>query len=79
MSNTSAVATRLKPVDIGKPRMRGWLHVYAFFIAIVAGIFGFTGVSEASASIAKVLFCIFLVLFIGAVAIGVFLGSKLMS
>ena len=38
MSNTSGVATRLKPVDIGKPRMRGWLHVYAFFIAIAAGI-----------------------------------------
>ena len=38
MSNTSGVVTRLKPVDIGKPRMRGWLHVYAFFIAIAAGI-----------------------------------------
>ena len=37
MSNTSGVVTRLKPVDIGKPRMRGWLHVYAFFIAIAAG------------------------------------------
>ena len=38
MSKTSGVTTRLKPVDIGKPRMRGWLHVYAFFIAIAAGI-----------------------------------------
>ena len=38
MSSTSGVATRLKPVDIGKPRMRGWLHVYAFFVAIAAGI-----------------------------------------
>jgi hemolysin III len=28
---------RLRPVDIGKPRMRGWLHVYAFFTAAVAG------------------------------------------
>jgi hemolysin III len=24
--------------EIHKPRMRGWLHVYAFFVAIVAGI-----------------------------------------
>ena len=24
--------------EINKPRMRGWLHVYAFFVAIVAGI-----------------------------------------
>ncbi len=30
--------TRLRPVDIGKPRMRGWLHTYAFFTALVAGI-----------------------------------------
>jgi len=28
---------RLRPVDLGKPRMRGWLHLYAFFVAIVAG------------------------------------------
>jgi hemolysin III len=31
-------ATRLRPVDIGKPRMRGWLHAYAFGVAIVCGI-----------------------------------------
>src|SRR3989440_1333437 len=31
-------ATRLRPVDIGKPRMRGWLHAYAFGVAIVSGI-----------------------------------------
>ena len=24
--------------EINKPRMRGWLHVYAFFVAIVAGV-----------------------------------------
>jgi hemolysin III len=29
---------RLRPVDIGKPRMRGWLHAYAFGVAILAGI-----------------------------------------
>jgi hemolysin III len=28
----------MKPVDIGKPRMRGWLHTYAFFVAAVCGI-----------------------------------------
>jgi hemolysin III len=28
---------KLKPVDIGKPRMRGWLHLYAFFVAIAGG------------------------------------------
>src|SRR5689334_21344253 len=34
----AAAPRRLRPVDIGKPRMRGWLHVYAFFVAVVAGI-----------------------------------------
>lgn len=31
---TSAVRTR--PTDLGKPRLRGWLHAYAFFVALVA-------------------------------------------
>jgi hemolysin III len=29
---------RLKPHDLGKPRMRGWLHTYAFYVAAVCGI-----------------------------------------
>jgi hemolysin III len=29
---------RLKPIDLGKPRMRGWLHAYAFFAAVACGI-----------------------------------------
>src|SRR5512142_254355 len=29
---------RLRPVDLGKPRMRGWLHAYAFGVALVGGI-----------------------------------------
>ena len=29
---------RRRPRDIGKPRMRGWLHTYAFFVAAVCGI-----------------------------------------
>ncbi|MGC4768786.1 PAQR family membrane homeostasis protein TrhA [Micromonospora sp. DT44] len=35
---STSAPLRLKPVDIGKPRMRGWLHTYAFFVALVAGI-----------------------------------------
>ncbi len=26
-----------RPVDADKPRLRGWLHVYAFFVALAAG------------------------------------------
>jgi hemolysin III len=28
---------KLRPADIGKPRMRGWLHTYAFFVALASG------------------------------------------
>ncbi|HEX2772379.1 MAG TPA: hemolysin III family protein [Micromonosporaceae bacterium] len=35
---TTSAPTRLRPIDIGKPRMRGWLHTYAFFMAAVCGI-----------------------------------------
>jgi hemolysin III len=34
----TTTSTRLRPVDLGKPRMRGWLHAYAFGVAVIAGI-----------------------------------------
>jgi uncharacterized membrane protein YtjA (UPF0391 family) len=58
--------------------MLKWAAVF-LLIAIVAGIFGFTGVEEASASIAKVLFGIFMVLFLGAIFIGLAIGRGLTS
>ena len=58
--------------------MLKWAVIF-LIIAIIAGLFGFTGVEQASATIAQWLFGIFLVLFVGALAIGLALGSKLMS
>ena len=58
--------------------MLKWAVIF-LIIAIVAGLFGFTGVEQASATIAQWLFGIFLVLFLGALAIGLFIGSKLIS
>ena len=58
--------------------MLKWAVIF-LIIAIVAGIFGFTGVEQASATIAQWLFGIFLVLFLGALVIGLAIGSKLMS
>ena len=58
--------------------MLKWAAVF-LLIAVVAGIFGFTGVEEASASIAKVLFGIFMVLFLGAIFIGLAIGRGLTS
>lgn len=43
-----------------------------FAIAIIAGIFGFTGIMAASAGIAKILFFVFLTLFIISFVIGIF-------
>ena len=58
--------------------MLRWAFIF-LLIAIVAGIFGFTGVAAAATTIAQWLFGIFLVLFFGALAIGLSLGAKLMS
>ncbi|MFY1688771.1 PAQR family membrane homeostasis protein TrhA [Plantactinospora sp. WMMB782] len=35
---STSAPLRLRPVDLGKPRMRGWLHAYAFFVAVLAGV-----------------------------------------
>jgi len=57
--------------------MLKWALIF-LVIAIIAGLFGFTDVEAASATIAQWLFGIFLVLFVGALVIGPWLGSKLM-
>jgi uncharacterized membrane protein YtjA (UPF0391 family) len=58
--------------------MLRWAFIF-LVIAIIAGIFGFTDVEAASATIAQWLFGIFLVLFLGALAIGLAIGAKLFS
>lgn len=58
--------------------MLKWAFIF-LVIAIIAGIFGFTDVQAASATIAQWLFGIFLVLFIGALVIGLVIGSRLLS
>jgi uncharacterized membrane protein YtjA (UPF0391 family) len=58
--------------------MLKWAFVF-LLIAVVAGLFGFSDVEAASATIAQWLFGIFLVLFLGALAIGLTIGAKLMS
>jgi uncharacterized membrane protein YtjA (UPF0391 family) len=58
--------------------MLKWAFIF-LLIAVVAGLFGFTGVEQAAATIAQWLFGIFLVLFVGALAIGLWLGHELIS
>jgi uncharacterized membrane protein YtjA (UPF0391 family) len=64
-----------KPEEL--PMLR-WALVF-LIIAIVAGVFGFGDIAHAATTIAQWLFGIFLVLFLGALAIGLWIGSKLMS
>ena len=51
-----------------------WTLIF-LVIALVAGLFGFGGVASASSGIAKVLFAIFLVLFLVSLVFGVIRGA----
>jgi uncharacterized membrane protein YtjA (UPF0391 family) len=51
-----------------------WTLIF-LVIALVAGLFGFGGIASASAGIAKILFAIFLVLFIASLIFGVVRGT----
>jgi uncharacterized membrane protein YtjA (UPF0391 family) len=53
--------------------MLGWAATF-FIIAIIAGVFGFTGVAVATVQIAQVLFFLFLVLFAVSLLVGLFRG-----
>lgn len=43
-----------------------------FIIAIIAAMFGFGGISDSATSIAKILFFIFLVVFVISLLVGIF-------
>ena len=58
--------------------MLKWAFIF-LVIAIIAGIFGFYDVQAASATIAQILFGIFLFLFLGALIIGLIIGRGLTS
>ena len=67
---------KLSPVSILKTDyMLRWSVIF-FIIAIIAAIFGFGGIAEGAASIAKVLFFIFLALFIITILFGASLFKK---
>ena len=51
-----------------------WTLIF-LVIALVAGLFGFGGIASASAGVAKILFAIFLVLFLVSLVVGVIRGA----
>ena len=50
--------------------------LYFFIIAIIAAAFGYTGIAAGAASIAQILFFIFLVLFLAAFLLGLTVFRK---
>lgn len=58
--------------------MLRWALIF-LVIAIIAGIFGFSDVQAIAATTAQWLFGIFLALFLGVLALGLWLGAKLMT
>lgn len=55
--------------------MLRWAAIF-LVIAIVAALFGFGGLASSAAAIAKTLFFLFLVLFVGALLLGLTLFKK---
>jgi uncharacterized membrane protein YtjA (UPF0391 family) len=56
--------------------MLRWALIF-LVIGLIAGILGFTDVAGASVEIAKILFFIFLVIFLVLLLAGLFVGRKL--
>jgi uncharacterized membrane protein YtjA (UPF0391 family) len=56
--------------------MLRWAVVF-LIIALIAGLFGFTDLSAASAGVAKILFTVFMLIFLGALALGLVAASKI--
>jgi uncharacterized membrane protein YtjA (UPF0391 family) len=58
--------------------MLRWAAIF-FVISIIAALFGFGGIAEGAADIAKVLFFIFVAIFVTFLVLGVFAANKLRS
>jgi uncharacterized membrane protein YtjA (UPF0391 family) len=56
--------------------MLKWALIF-FIVSIIAGLLGFTGVAAGAASIAKILFFLFLAVAIGIVILAVMAGKKI--
>ena len=59
----------------GENHLLRWALIF-FIISIVAAVFGFGGISEATADIAQILFYIFLAVFVLMLVLGLVSGRK---
>lgn len=53
------------------------LALFFLIVSLIAALFGFTGIAAAAAGIAKILFFIFIALFVILLVAGLMLGSAL--
>ena len=53
------------------------LALFFLIVSLVAALFGFTGIASAAAGIAKILFFVFIALFVILLVVGLMLGSAL--
>lgn len=53
------------------------LALFFLLVAFVAALFGFTGIAVAAAGIAKILFFVFIALFVIVLLVGMLLGAAL--
>ena len=75
MRERSGVFAMPRDIDIGlvgKGTIMLHYAVVFFVIALIAALFGFGGIAAGAAEIAKVLFFIFLVLFVVSLIVGLF-------
>ncbi len=55
-----------------------WALIF-FVVALIAAAFGFTGIAAGAASIAKILFYLFLGIFVVLLIAGIIVGRKVVS
>jgi uncharacterized membrane protein YtjA (UPF0391 family) len=66
----SACESNHQPIPVGGFMLR--YAVIFFIIALIAAFFGFGGIATGAAEIAKILFFIFIVIFLATLLLGVF-------
>jgi len=64
------------PTSIGGSLLREWAAI-SFLLALGTGAFAFTGIAEGAQGIAKILFYIFLAMFVVLLIAGIAIGRKI--
>jgi uncharacterized membrane protein YtjA (UPF0391 family) len=71
----------LRPTGVCyRQRAEAWMLKLALFflvVSLIAALFGFTGIAAAAAGVAKILFFIFIVVFVLLLVAGLMLGSAM--